>query len=279
VCRAPISDTINDMRIGIAQTDPAFGQVDRNIEEALELIEREHADLWVLPELFATGYQFVDADEARELSEPVPDGPTTRALIDHAKEHGCHIVAGLPEADGDRIYNAAVLVGPNGFLSCYRKVHLFCAEKEQFAPGDRSFSVIDIGKARVGLMVCFDHLFPESARSLSLQGADVIAHPANLVLPDLAQRTMAIRALENRVFTATANRVGTESRTGETLVYTGCSQVVGPDGEVLVRLSSDRVETAAVGIDVERARDKRITRWNDVLADRRPDQYRLGGTG
>ncbi len=263
------------MRIGIAQTNPAFGEVDRNIEEALKLISQERADLWVLPELFATGYQFVDVDEARELAESVPDGPTTRALIDHAKEHGCHVVAGLPEADGDRIYNAAVLVGPSGFLSCYRKVHLFCAEKEHFAPGDRSFPVIDIGTARIGLMVCFDHLFPESARSLALQGADVIAHPANLVLPDLAQRTMAIRALENRVFTATANRVGAESRADETLVYTGHSQVVGPDGVVLVRLSSDGIETTVVEIDAERARDKRITRWNDVLGDRRPDQYRL----
>jgi predicted amidohydrolase len=267
------------MRIGIAQTDPAFGEKDRNIEDALELIGKERADLWILPELFATGYQFVDASEARELAEPVPDGPTTRALIDFASAHSCHVVAGLPESDGNRIYNAAVLVGPSGFLSCYRKVHLFCAEKEFFSLGDRSFPVIDVGFARIGTMVCFDHLFPESARSLALQGADVIAHPANLVLPDLAQRTMAIRALENRVFTATANRVGAESRTGETLVYTGRSQVVGPDGKVLVRLSSDRVETAVVGIDVERARDKRITKWNDVLADRRPDQYRLGRTG
>lgn len=269
------SRNLEPMRIGIAQTDPAFGKRDRNIAEALKLISQEPADLWVLPELFATGYQFVSASEARELSEPVPDGPTTKALVDFAAEHKCHIVAGLPEADGERIYNAAILVGPTGFLACYRKVHLFCAEKEQFAPGDRSFPVTDVGIARIGTMVCFDHLFPESARSLALQGADVIAHPANLVLPDLAQRTMAIRALENRVFTATANRVGTESRAGETLVYTGCSQVVGPDGEVLVRLSSDRVETAVVGIDVERARDKQITRWNDVLGDRRPGQYRL----
>jgi len=267
------------MRIGIAQTDPVFGEVDRNIAEALELIGKEQADLWVLPELFATGYQFRDSPELWELAERVPGGFTTQALVKHAVEKGCHVVAGLAERDGDRVYNAAVLVGPDGFLACYRKVHLFCAEKEHFAPGDRSFPVIDVGVCRAGLMVCFDHLFPESARSLALQGADVIAHPANLVLPDLAQRTMAIRALENRVFTATANRVGTESRTSETLVYTGCSQVVGPDGEVLVRLSSDRVETAVVGIDVERAREKRITKWNDVLADRRPDQYRLRGTG
>ena len=263
------------MRIGIAQTSPAFGELDRNVADALELMGEEPADLWVLPELFATGYQFVSADEARELAERVPSGFTTQALVKHAAEKGCHVVAGLPEKDGERIYNAAVLVGPDGFLACYRKVHLFCAEKEHFSVGDRSFSVIDVGIARIGLMVCFDHLFPESARSLALQGADVIAHPANLVLPRVAQRTMAVRALENGVFTATANRVGTESRTGETLVYTGQSQVVGPDGAILAQLSPDKAETAVVEIDVERARDKKITAWNDKLADRKPEQYRL----
>jgi len=263
------------MRIGIAQTSPAFGERARNIEDTLGLIGRERADLWVLPEFFASGYQFASASEARELAEAVPDGPTTRALIEHAVGQGFFIVAGLPERDGDRVYNSAVVVGPDGFVACYRKVHLFCHEKEFFAPGDRSFPVIDVGFARVGVMVCFDHLFPESARSLALQGADVIAHPANLVLPDLAQRTMTIRALENGVFTATANRVGTESRTDETLTYTGQSQIVDPGGNVIARLSETDVGVFVAEIDVERARDKRITDFNDVLADRRPDQYRL----
>ena len=263
------------MRIGIAQTSPVFGETDRNVADALERIGREQADLWVLPELFASGYQFATARECRELSEPVPDGPTTRALIAHAAKAGCHIVAGLPERDGDRLYNAAVLVGPSGFLACYRKVHLFYRETELFASGDRSFPVVDLGSARVGMMVCFDHLFPESARSLALRGADVIAHPANLVLPDLAQRTMAVRALENGLFTATANRVGTESRTDETLVYTGQSQIVDPGGEIVARLSQTDVGVFVAEVDIARARDKAITPFNDKLADRRPDQYRL----
>jgi predicted amidohydrolase len=266
---------IAPMHIGIAQASPTFGERDRNISRALHLIGGERADLWVLPELFASGYQFVSASEVRTLAEPVPDGPTTEALIEHARDHDCFLVAGLPESDGQWLFNSAVLVGPDGFLTCYRKVHLFYEEKRYFSPGDRSFPVVDVGFCRIGLMVCFDHLFPESARSLALQGADVIAHPANLVMPDLAQRTMRVRAIENGVFTATANRVGEESRTSETLAYTGQSQVVGPDGEVLVRLSKQEVETAVVEIDVERARDKRITEHNDKLADRRPDQYRL----
>jgi predicted amidohydrolase len=124
-------------------------------------------------------------------------------------------------------------------------------------------------------MICFDHLFPEAARSLALLGADVIAHPANLVLPGVAQRTMEVRALENGVYAATANRVGSEARDEKELRYTGESQVVGPDGDVLVRLSPDRVEAAVVEIDISRARDKAVTSLNDKLADRRPHLYTL----
>jgi len=122
-------------------------------------------------------------------------------------------------------------------------------------------------------MVCFDHLFPESARSLALQGADIICHPANLVLPDLAQRTMSIRALENGVFTATANRVGTEARNNESLTYTGQSQVIAPNGEPLIRLSQENVEVAVVKLDISLARDKAITKHNDKLGDRRTALY------
>ena len=160
-------------------------------------------------------------------------------------------------------------------MARYRKIHLFYEEKLNFTPGDLPFAVVDIGIAKIGMMICFDHLFPESARSLALQGADVIAHPANLVLPDLAQRTMSIRALENGVYTATANRVGTEARAGGSLTYTGQSQVIGPDGGAIVRLSQDQVEVAVVEIDVATARDKAITKHNNKLADRRPELYRL----
>ncbi len=263
------------MHVGLVQTSPVFGKPQQNIADALAPIVPGRADVWVLPELFATGYQFRDRPELLELSEHVPDGPTTQVLIEKACESSCHIVAGLAERDGDRLYNSAVLVGPSGLLTCYRKVHLFYRETLLFSPGDRSFPVVDIGAAKVGVMICFDHLFPESARSLALQGADLIAHPANLVLPDLAQRTMAVRALENGLFTATANRVGTEARTDETLTYTGQSQIVGPDGVMLHRMSPNEVGYSVIEIEIERARSKRITDHNDKLSDRRPDQYRL----
>ena len=263
------------MRIGIVQSSPIFGDVASNLDACRRLMAEHDADLWVLPELFATGYQFLDAAEALAMAEPVPAGPTTQALQAFAADHGCHIVAVLPERADDLIYNAAALIGPSGVLTVYRKIHLFYEETRHFAPGDRPFPVIDIGRARIGMMICFDHLFPESARSLALNGAEIIAHPANLVLPDLAQRTMRVRALENGVFTVTANRVGTESRTRESLTYTGASQVIAPDGSVVARLSQDEVAATVVEIDVAQARNKRITKYNDKLADRRPEFYSL----
>ncbi len=263
------------MNIGIVQSSPIFGEVRANIAACLELMSAHQADVWVLPELFATGYQFQNAAEAKDLAEPVPNGHTTHALMAFAAENNCFIVAGLPESDDTAVYNAAVLVGPKGFLACYRKVHLFYEEKIHFAPGDRPFFVTDIGLAKLGMMICFDHLFPESARSLALAGADIICHPANLVLPDLASRTMAIRALENGVFTATANRIGTEQRKTERLTYTGQSQLVDPRGTVLIRLSADRVEAAVVSINPFDARNKSITLHNDKLADRRTKMYGL----
>jgi predicted amidohydrolase len=263
------------MRLGIVQTEPAFGERRRNLDDAFELMDRDSADLWVLPEFFASGYQFVDAREVSRLAEPIPEGPTTQSLVAFCRDHGCLAVGGLPEAAPSGLYNAAVLVGPAGYLASYRKIHLFGIETVFFLPGDRPFSTCDVGGTCVGIMICFDHLFPEAARSLALLGADVIAHPANLVLPGVAQRTMEVRALENGVYAATANRVGSEARDEKELRYTGESQVVGPDGDVLVRLSPDRVEAAVVEIDISRARDKAVTSLNDKLADRRPHLYTL----
>jgi 5-aminopentanamidase len=261
------------MHIGVAQTSPTFGRVEQNLADAIDLISREHADVWVLPELFSTGYQFLSAREAREHAEPIPGGPTTRALARHAVNRQCAVVAGLAENDGSKTYNAAVLVTPAGATAVYRKIHLFYKEKEQFFPGDRRFAVHSVGPLHLAMMICFDHLFPESARSLALLGADIIAHPANLVLPDLAQRTMAVRALENGVYTATANRVGMECRGGESLQFTGQSQIVSPDGSVLTQLPPDAVDVAVVEIDLSAARDKQITPHNDKLGDRRPEMY------
>jgi len=253
---------------------PRFGAIEENIDRALATIDQAKSDLWVLPELFATGYQFRSREEARSFAEPIPDGPTTTRLISAARKLDGFICAGLPEIDDENVYNAAVLVGPDGLVARYRKVHLFFHEKELFSPGNLPFSVVDIGGAKVGMMICFDHFFPEAARTLALEGAQIIAHPANLVMPLYAQLTMRVRALENGVFTVTANRVGEEARTDETLHFTGESQIVSPRGEILASLSPTEKRAQAVEIDPADALDKALNPLNDRLSDRRPEFYK-----
>jgi predicted amidohydrolase len=179
----------------------------------------------------------------------------------------------MAEKDGKRVYNSAVVTGPEGLVGTYRKVHLFAEEKLHFDLGDNGFQVFDLGPCRIGVMVCFDWLFPESARVLALLGADVICHPANLVLP-LCQQAMTTRSLENGVFSATANRIGTEERGGKKpLTFTGRSQILDPMGQTLARLGENDTGVAVVSIDPAQARDKKITEQNDRIADRRPEHY------
>ena len=267
------------IQAGFLQTNPEFGAVAANRNRARHLWGDRKADLLVLPELFNTGYQFKSLDEAQGLSEPLPDGPTTRFLMDWARESGMTLVAGLAEQEGDALYNSAVIVGPRGFIGKFRKAHIFDTENNFFQPGNLPFTVFDTGFAKIGIMICFDWRFPETARTLALQGADLIAHPANLVLPHCPQ-AMITRCLENRVYAVTADRVGAEERiSGELLNFIGQSQAVDPDGNVLVRASGDREEAHVVEVDLEKARDKMINGRNDLFADRREDLYRVGGKG
>lgn len=256
------------MKVGFLQTSPVFGKKEENIDTALAKINPLDADLVVLPELFSTGYQFTSKEETLALAEIVPDGQTTRVLINLSKEKDLYIVAGLSERENGRCYNSAVLVGPHGFIGCYRKLHLFYNEKKWFEPGNVELNVYDIGLAKIGIMICFDWFFPEVARNLALKGADIICHPANLVLPYCPQ-AMITRCLENRVFAITANRIGTEKRSEERLTFIGTSQIVGTKGEVLYRASTERDETIVVEINPMNARDKQVTPVNHLFNDRR----------
>lgn len=262
------------MRVGYYQYEAEFGAVAKNLEAIRAKLETAEADLMVLPELCASGYQFLSAEEAQRLAEPVPDGPTTTMLMEVAARRRMHIVAGLPERAGTNCYNSAVVVGPSGFLGCYRKSHLFFEETRCFTPGDTGFQVWDIGVAKIGVMICFDWYFPESARTLALMGADIVCHPSNLVLPNCPD-SMPVRCLENRVFAVTCNRIGTEARGGKApLTFIGNSEVVSPRGVILHRAPRDRDELAVVDIDPADARNKAVTIYNDLLGDRRPSLYR-----
>jgi predicted amidohydrolase len=260
-------------RVVCLQTHPVFGAVAANLDRADALLGDERADLVVLPELFATGYAFRDRDEALELGERWPDGPTATRVIAWSARTGGVVVAGFAHRRGDRVWNAAGIAAAGRPLGVYAKVHLFGFERECFDRGEEAFPVHEHEGLRVGVMICFDWMFPEAARSLALAGADVIAHPSNLVLP-WCQRAMPVRALENGVFTATANRVGTEHRPPRLpLTFTGGTIVCAPDGSVLAHAPAEGAMRVETTIDERRARDKTLASGNDRLAERRPDLY------
>jgi len=263
---------MNRLRVAAVQTSPVFGEVERNLDDALSRVP-EGLDLAVLPELFATGYQFRDREELDRYAQ-TREGPICARLRTHAAATGTTLVAGLAERDAGRVFNSSVLVRPDGSTEFYRKVHLFWDEKAIFEPGDLGFPVFEACGTTVGMMVCFDWVFPEAARSLALAGAQVLCHPSNLVLafcPD----AMITRCLENRVFALTANRTGSEERiAGKRLDFSGLSQICGPLGAAPERMGATDVGAVSSTIDLAQA-DKSLTPRNDLWEDRRPDQYRL----
>lgn len=261
------------MRAGFIQFSPQFGKVAANINKALAMLEKADAELVVLPELFNTGYLFVSRDEVLEMAEEIPAGKTTKALSLIAREKKVHIVAGIAERAGKNLYNSAVLISPKGYIASYRKIHLYNEEKLWFQPGNESFRVYDISQCKIGIMICFDWFFPESARILALRGADIICHPANLVLP-YCQDAMVTRCLENNVYVITANRTGREERNGKSLSYTGKSQITSPDARILYSADAQHDEAGIVEIDVQKARNKKINEYNNILADRRVEHYK-----
>ncbi|MGD0689307.1 MAG: nitrilase-related carbon-nitrogen hydrolase [Candidatus Bathyarchaeia archaeon] len=251
------------MRVGFVQFDPKILEVEGNVDAALRLIGGKRADLIVLPELFNTGYNFRNQGEVASVAEPVPEGATTQALKEFSKRDGMMVVAGVAERKGRSLYNSAVVVKNGKYMGTYRKVHLFYNEKKFFKPG-LEFKVF----GKVGVMVCFDWYFPESARSLMLKGAEVIAHPSNLVLSNCPE-AMKTRALENRVYAVTADRVGIERG----LRYIGQSEIVNPRGLIIYRASATKEECVVRKIDLAMARNKTVTPRNNLLRDRMPQAY------
>lgn len=264
------------MRAALLQYNPGYLDVETNLNTVERMLVDIEADLIVLPELFATGYNFRSREDLRSVAEPA-NGRTFERLAAWAGRRGCVIVAGWPESERDVFYNSALVVGPDGLIGVYRKNHLYYREKTIFEPGDLGFPVFEVRghdgvTYRLGVMICFDWYYPEAARALALSGADVVAHPSNLVRKD-CPRAMPIRALENHIYTVTANRIGAEEAHGEVLEFIGRSLICDPRGEVLYSAGGAEEEVGVVEIDPETARNRRITPFNDLFADRRPKAY------
>jgi predicted amidohydrolase len=266
-------------KIAAVQMDCHLADKPRNltvIRDQLRLAAQRGARLVIFPECALTGYGFDSRDEALPLAETLP-GPATDAVAADCRALGVWTAFGLLEHDGDRLFNACALVGPQGFVAGYRKIHLPFLGVDRFAtPGDRPFAVHDLGGLRIGINICYDSSFPESARVLMLLGADLVVLPTNW--PPGARSTVCYlvqaRALENHIYYAAVNRIGEERG----FRFIGQSRIVRCDGDILAQAGEHDAEILVAEIDPAVARTKRIVKIPgkyeiDRLADRRPEMY------
>jgi predicted amidohydrolase len=262
-----------NIKIGYVQSSPQFGEKERNFEEIAGLLNGIKANLIVLPELFATGYAFISMKEIELLAEEKDNsGPTFNFLKDISRKTGAIIVAGFIEKDNSDYYNASMMVYQDKLTGIYRKIQLFNKEKIWFTPGNKPLENYNVNGINIGMMICFDWIFPEVCRTLALKGAQIIAHPSNLVMP-YCQRAMVTRCIENRVFAVTANRIGAEKRGSDHFVFTGGSQITSFDGEVLSLAPANKSCVDFIEINPDRSDNKKINEFNDLIKDRRPEFY------
>lgn len=259
-------------RVGFYQFRPVFGKVQQNLNKVLKSLKNVSADIIVLPELPFSGYYFKDRDEVKSLAEEIKTSLTVEALIHLCREGDYYIVTGFAEKSDDKYFNSSLLIGPKGVVHTYRKLHLFNEEKNWFDPGDIPLQINQIRGVKVGMMICFDWIFPEVFRVLSVLGAELICHPSNLVL-SYCQQTMISRCLENAVFAITANRFGADKRPHGEIIFTGKSQIVAPKGDLICKAPSKKEVLYLKDIDIKLAKDKMMTPLNDIIKDRRQEYY------
>jgi predicted amidohydrolase len=258
------------MKVGFIQFEPIFGEKQKNLATIEKLLKGIDAELIVLPELFNTGYTFLSKTELDNLSEPA-SGSTYDHILKLARQYECAFAYGFAEKNNSTFFNSAALVAPHGLLGVYRKSHLFFEEKKLFTPGHTGFQVFEYKNTKLGLLVCYDWIYPEAMRTLVLKGAQIILHCANLVM-SYCPEAHKTRALENGVFIILANRMGEEKRGDKSYKFIGQSEIVGPRGEILYR-AKDEACVHVVDIEPQLALDKKMNVYNDLMKDRREDLY------
>jgi predicted amidohydrolase len=271
------------IRIGCVQSNPKFKDVEANLERFSQFVAEADADLIVFPELALTGYFFTSSAEAKEYAQPI-DGPMAQYIKRLAKEKNISIVTGFLEAENGVLYNSAIAIDCKGRLvGHYRKVHLFYYEKIVFSPGNLGFPVFDIEvrngeRVKVGMMICYDWRFPEAARSLALKGAEIIAVPSNIVTTTgMLIETLKVRAFENKVVVAFADRIGSEEALIDEqkahIIFRGQSSIINYNGEVLSIELSDIESIVYAIIDTHSIASKTINKFNDIISDRQIKSY------
>lgn len=268
-------------KIACVQMDVSIGNVDANrrkIVERLRTAAGIGAELIMFPECALTGYCFESLEEATPFAEPIA-GPSSESIAEACRDTGAYAVAGFIEKDGSNFYNAAMLVGPDGLIGGYRKVHLpFLGVDRFLTPGDREFNVFDLPFGKIAINICYDASFPEAARALKLLGAELIVLPTNW--PHGAWRTAEFiinsRACENHINFAAINRVGVERGWD----FIGRTKAVDYNGDTLSEASTEAEQILYADIDLQEANKNKIVNVAgsyeiDRLADRRPEFYTI----
>jgi predicted amidohydrolase len=269
------------VKVAALQMEPHICNKVRNIEKTLKIIDeagKKGAKLMVLPELCNTGYIFNSRQEAFSVAEEVPEGPTTEEWIKAAKKYDAYICAGICEKEGNHLYNSVVVVGPEGYIGTYRKMHLWNEEKLWFEPGNLGFPVFSLPFGKIGCRICYDVWFPEVTRILAVQGADIICDSTNWVVVEplqtkqkpTAATSAAQMSLMNAVYSICADRVGEERG----CVYIGNSCITDPGGGFVGGPANpDKPEVVMAEINVVAARFRHWSPFNNPHTDRRTDFY------
>jgi predicted amidohydrolase len=267
---------MHSFELSLVQNSPLFKNKPENLHTMWNDIQRCDSELIVFPELATTGYFFTSKKELASLSEPA-HGMTFRFLKDVSERRKQHYIVGFIEEYKGRFYNSIMLVsyGRKDPI-VYRKTHLFYKETLCFSPGNTGFVVHKIPSldCTVGLMICYDWRFPESARTLGLMGSDLIVCPSNLIT-NLWGKVMPARAIENKVYFAVANRIGTETANEETIRFTGNSAIYSYEGDELAKAPEAEHAIITTTITPQLTRDKSFNAINDIITDRRPSMYKV----
>lgn len=282
------------MKTGIIQQHNTADRNDnmRRLADKIKALASEGAELVVLQELHNSLY-FCQTENVGnfDMAEPIP-GPSTNFFGNLAKELGIVIVTSLFERRAAGLYhNTAVVIERDGTIAGkYRKMHIpddpAYYEKFYFTPGDMGFHPIDTSVGRLGVLVCWDQWYPEAARLMALQGADMLIYPTAIGYESSDTKSEQQRqreawttvqrghAVANGLPVVAVNRVGHEpdpsNQTGG-IEFWGSSFVAGPQGEILFRASDCEEENAVVDIDLKHS--EQVRRWWPFLRDRRIDKY------
>ncbi len=263
-------------RVAAIQYEPVLGEKEKNVCDLLALVEdaiQHNARLIVLPELATTGHCWVSREEIAPHTETIP-GPTTERFQYLASRYNCFIAIGLPEVDPTTqvYYDSVALLGPDGLVGSYRKLHTSINELRWARDGDLGIPVWETALGHLSPLICMDAMYFETARIAALRGADVLLFPTNWVDGRSPSSWWMARAFENGVYVIAANRYGQERG----VQFSGGSSILNPDGSIQSYL--DRGNGVVYGeVNLERCREKRWgpghTLVGNPLRDRQPAVY------